>query len=429
MSKNCPKTTEIRLFVSELLSKKTSIMATLSLTILPAKALKGGRHKIRVAVAHNATTRYILTDVIIDSESQWKNGRVVKRDDAAYLNTKLRKKVNEVQNAIDELDYIEGLSCAELIESIQQERERTAKTLEQVFSEMMQLSNIKHTTLDWYNRIFASISTYIPGTTLVQRVTPQMVMTYIKGKKSLAPITMKMHITLLSRIITFAMTHGYADFRVSPTQGLLGKVVAVRNNWLTIEQVRFMRDHKFKHKAYQRFADYFMISYYLGGINMIDLVQINFAENMEKVKYIRSKTKNKPKINKYVEFDVPEEAKPLITRRMKPDGSLRLFNVADEFQGHQMDNVCRRMRGGLGIPELTYYSARKSFAQHAFMLGISESVIDYILGHSLGASNGSSLYSYIKVTPDMATAAIRKVLDFLAGTNNFDNFAEQSNQS
>ena len=65
-----------RIFVSELLSKKTYIMATLSLTILPAKALKGGRHKVRIAVAHNSQTRYIVTDVVIDSAKEWKNGKV-----------------------------------------------------------------------------------------------------------------------------------------------------------------------------------------------------------------------------------------------------------------------------------------------------------------------------------------------------------------
>jgi len=47
-------------------------------------------------------------------------------------------------------------------------------------------------------------------------------------------------------------------------------------------------------------------------------------------------------------------------------------------------------------------------------------VIDYILGHSLNAGRKSTIYSYIKVTPAMATEAIRKVCDFIHGNNNFD---------
>ena len=84
-------------------------MPTLSLTVLPAKALKDGRNKVRIAVAHNSQTRYIVTDVVIDSPREWKNGQIVRRDDAAYLNTKLRKKLNEVQQSIDEVTaYIDG---------------------------------------------------------------------------------------------------------------------------------------------------------------------------------------------------------------------------------------------------------------------------------------------------------------------------------
>ena len=46
-------------------------MATLKLTVFKAKVLKDGRHKIRIAVCHKQETCYIITNVIIDSESQW----------------------------------------------------------------------------------------------------------------------------------------------------------------------------------------------------------------------------------------------------------------------------------------------------------------------------------------------------------------------
>lgn len=58
-----------------------------------------------------------------------------------------------------------------------------------------------------------------------------------------------------------------------------------------------------------------------------------------------------------------------------------------------------------------FYSARKSFSQHAFELGVSAQIIDYILGHSL-RSHGI-IYHYVAVKPKMATEAIRKVIDNL----------------
>ena len=65
-----------------------------------------------------------------------------------------------------------------------------------------------------------------------------------------------------------------------------------------------------------------------------------------------------------------------------------------------------------GIKHLIFYSARKSFAQHAFQLGVSESVVDYILGHRVDKVS-TALYSYISVTPQQATDAVRLVLDNL----------------
>ena len=60
-------------------------MATLSLTLFKAKILKDGRHRIRIAVRHRHQTAYIVTDVTVDSEKQFRGGQVVRRPDAAEL--------------------------------------------------------------------------------------------------------------------------------------------------------------------------------------------------------------------------------------------------------------------------------------------------------------------------------------------------------
>lgn len=197
------------------------------------------------------------------------------------------------------------------------------------------------------------------------------------------------------------------------------RIVAVRQNWLTPDQVRFIRDHDDKHKAYMKFRDLFMLSYYLGGINIIDLAHINFNECTDTLKYIRAKTERKAKVNPYVEFEIPAEAKPIIEKYKCEDGRLNITNSNDIDHCHIIGETARRFRDDLGLPNLTFYSARKSFAQHAFALGESESVIDYVLGHSLGGVRNKMLFAYIKVTPAMATACVRKVCDFIATDKNF----------
>lgn len=392
-------------------------MPTLSLTILPAKALKDGRNKVRIAVAHNGQTRYIVTDVIIDSPKEWKNGQIVKRDDAAYLNTRLRKKLNEVQQSIDELPYTEGLTCPELIASISSLKATKGRTLQSVFDEMLSVASVKQSTQRQYVNCFTSITRHIPSATLVSTVTPYTIRRYVKARKDLSHSSLQLHIVVLTRLMNYCQANGYTDFRVNPTSKCIKQHVDVRQNWLTPGQVRFIRDYDGKYYSCRKFRDLFMLSYYLGGMNPVDLIRVDFSDR-DHLKYKRTKTENAVKINPFVEFDIPEEAKPIIGKYIGPDGRLRIFN--GKYTSGMISALTVKFRERNGMSGLTFYSARKSFAQHAFQLGISESVIDYILGHSLNAGKKSTIYSYIQVTPAMATEAIRKVLDFIHGDNNFD---------
>ena len=395
-------------------------MATLSLTVVPGKALKDGRHKVRIAVAHRSQTRYILTDVIINSTKEWKNGKIVKRDDATYLNTKLLQRMQEVQRIIDETPYTEGMTCAELVATILHTRAKKTHTLRSAFEEMLEVSTAKDTTKERYRAQFKSITSVIPETTFMSHLTPLMVQRFMKKRGAeIAPITLQTQVTLLSQIVKFCQMNGYTDFRIPPTQGCYQRVVAVRQNWLTPDQVRFIRDTDTGRRGYNKFRDLFMLSYYLGGINLIDLAHINFNVCADTLHYVRTKTERKTKVNPYVEFEIPSEAKPIIDKYKGEDGKLKMYKAADIHQCHSMVRTVRSYRDDYGLPGLTFYSARKSFAQHAFALGESESVIDYVLGHSLGGGHNKMLFAYIKVTPEMATACVRKVCDFIASTRNF----------
>lgn len=387
---------------------------------MPGKALKDGKHKVRIAVAHNSQTRYILTDVILNSTKEWKNGKVVKRGDSTYLNSKLLARLDEVQHIIDETPYIEGLSCAELVTCILHARAKKTHTLRSAFEEMLDVSSAKDTTKSRYRTQFKSITSVIPEDTFVTHLSPLMVQRFIKVRGAqIAPITLQTQITLLSQIVKFCQANGYTEFRVSPTHGYYQRIIAVRQNWLTPDQVRFIRDTDTGRRGYNKFRDLFMLSYYLGGVNLIDLASINFNECSDTLHYVRTKTERKPKVNPFVEFDIPDEAKPIIAKYKGEDGFLKMYGTTKEDQCHSMMRTVQSYRDDYDLPGLTFYSARKSFAQHAFALGESESVIDYVLGHSLGGARNKMLFAYIKVTPAMATACVRKVCDFIASKRNF----------
>ena len=97
-----------------------------------SKVLKDGRHKIRVAVCHKQETCYIITRFIIDNLSQFKNGQVVKRPDAAMINTKLRNLLNKYQERLDKIDNLGIYSCTQLKDFILRESVDTRESFKSV---------------------------------------------------------------------------------------------------------------------------------------------------------------------------------------------------------------------------------------------------------------------------------------------------------
>ncbi len=390
-------------------------MAILNAVIVPAKVLKGGRHKVRISVAHNGETRYIVTDITIDSEKEFKNGQVVKRPDAAIMNTKLRGLLQRYQSTIDELAYTNGLTCPELVFQIKNAGNYKHRTLESIYEEYIANAHITAGTLRGYKITWRTISLYISGKTLAEHITHGTILGLDKflRDRGLKLTTVRNYLVFLMVLLNYAKRCGYVQFRVDPFAGYELPKMEVRQSWLTVEEVCKIRDLETNKPNIAMCRDIFMLSYYLGGINMVDLLKLDFNEQSDVLHYVRQKTERRPKMNKFVEFVIPDEAKAIINKYKGEDGRIDVSACQRKNNLHQfLDYNMPRLAEATGIKQLIYYSARKSFSQHAFLLGISTSVIDFILGHRVDKGD-TSLYSYISVTPDMATNAVRKVLDNL----------------
>lgn len=340
-------------------------MAKLTPVILPAKVLKGGKHKVRIALAHNSETRYIATDIILDSEKEFKNGQITKRNDAAYKNTKLRKLMLSYQEAIDEIINIEGLTCAELITFIQKAGNRKGRTISSVFNEYIEFANLKTGSIETYKNDFKSIATFMGEEFLVSYITHKTILGFDSWlrKKNLTNATIRNKMILLMTLISYSKRCLYAEYKIDPFQGYTLPQQGIRDSWITIEELKTIKNISIKKKNLAKCRDIFMLSYYLGGINIIDLLKIDFNKNEKTIRYVRTKTEKLNKINKYVEFDIPKEAKLLIEKYKGADGKLHFASLKQEqnnlhtFLNYNMPKLAQTV----GIENLVYYSARKSF--------------------------------------------------------------------
>ena len=383
-------------------------MAFISPVIVPAKKLVDGSHKIRIALSHNGETRYFVTNIKIDSVKQFKNGQVVGRSDARLMNAKIRNEMDKLQSSLDGLEYIEGFTCSELVRLIKESERIEYSTIKDTFEAYCRLSSAKPSTIRAYGIIYRSLATFFGEGKAIRTLTHTDVLAFDRHLRSrrMTCNTIHSYMTFFFTLYNFAKKVGTVNIASDIIRGYRKPRMEVRDSWIGMEGIRAVRDFTSRTKGTMKARDFFMLSYYLGGINMEDLKHIDFNKCQKELRYTRTKTEFRG--GQETRFTIPEEAKPIIAKYIMKDGHLDIGK--DSKVNYNMSYGMRRIRKALGIPNLYMYSARKTFSQNAFELGVSTRVIDYVLGHSL--RNSGILYHYVSVSKEMADSAIRKVIEY-----------------
>ena len=406
-------------------------MATLKLTIFKAKALKDGRHKIRIAVCHKQETCYIVTRFIIDNLSQFKDGQVIKRQDASFINMKLRNLLNEYQEKLDNINGISIYDCKQLREILVNSipSEQTAETFQAVaksyIDELIEDKRTNYATLIERNcRYFTE---FTKGEFLLREITPETINNYdrfLRNKKHLGETTIGMMMSRTRTIINLAVKRRLVKYDVLPFAYYSIKSSPVRMVDITIDNLTKIKDSEFQEKRLQVARDCFMLSFYLGGINLSDLLEVDFR-GADKIDYVRNKAVNLKRGEQKIVIAVHEEAKVIIKKWVNKNTGRLDF-------GYQLSysNFYRYLSRSLNIiaeqldinQKLVYYSARKTFAQFASELGIPDNVIDYCLGHS-DKSKGIIRY-YTQVKQKQAEIAINRVIDYVNNPSKYKDYIE-----
>ena len=93
-------------------------MATLNFKILPARRKASGKLGIYLAITLKKEVRYISTEFEIDDESQFDNGKVCYRKDAAIMNKRMQYVLSEYQEKLAKLNLNRFENCAQLKEAL-----------------------------------------------------------------------------------------------------------------------------------------------------------------------------------------------------------------------------------------------------------------------------------------------------------------------
>lgn len=393
-------------------------MSNLFITIVPNLKLKNGNHTIRIAVTHSGQTRYIPTDVVISTEKEFKDGRIVKRPDKDALNLKLRKILNSYEDKIAQIQFADSLSCSQLISMLKgPASEVNHRTLADIANEYLNQIDEEERTKShkMYKLAIKRYLSYAGQNTLMEHITPLRINKYILElqKDKLSPTSINIYVTLLKVIINYAIKMQYISFRVNPFITAKIPTARKRDTFITVEQLKRIRDAKLEQQHLIVVRDMFMLTYYLAGMNLVDILSYNF-KNATEMRFIRKKTRNMKSGDAVINFTIPEEAKPIINKYMDNETGKLIFgrykNYSSCYSGLARNIKTLAQIGGIDH-YFTLYSARKSFVQHGFNLGIPLSTLEYCIGQSM--KEDRPIFNYVSIMKEHADKAIRQILDNL----------------
>lgn len=181
---------------------------------------------------------------------------------------------------------------------------------------------------------------------------------------------------------------------------------------LTVEQIKSIRDYapRFKRDALAR--DCFMLSFYLCGMNSVDLFRCDKLKEGV-ITYYRSKVTGKRDDKAEMRVRVELEALPLLEKyrgKKTVFSFYERYNSKDTFNA-QINAGLKIIGKAIGVKDLAFYFARHSWATLAANdCGIPVDIVDECLAH---VDSRIAKKYYIKKDWTRIYKANRKVLDLL----------------
>ncbi|MGM9703179.1 MAG: phage integrase SAM-like domain-containing protein [Prevotella sp.] len=179
-------------------------------------------------------------------------------------------------------------------------------------------------------------------------------------------------------------------------------------------------------KGYDEYRDFFMLTFYLIGINTVDLSELRHSDVVDgRIEYRRAKT------GKLYSIKVEPEAAAILEKYKGKTHLLRMFDGRSDYKSYQgtcnsalarmgdpvKDAAGKEMRARNGrvamVPlqdGLSLYWARYSWATYAADLDVPTDTISEALGHSHGAKVTGI---YVKYNRDKVDEANRRVIDYV----------------
>lgn len=361
-------------------------------------------------------------------QNQFDGTKIINHPMSSQLNLIAKTRMNEIQLAISgfELDgSIKGKNASDVKKMIikpHNDSETQQNMLEAFYDKFIFHCNAK-STKEVYQYTLSTLKRFKPIEELrIEDINISFLKSFESWlvKQGIKTNTISIHMRNLRAVLNTAIDDNLLSLDKYPFRRYRIKTAQTIKRSLTIDELITLRD--FPCEEHQsKYRDIFMLSFYLAGINMVDLLRLP-NNNTGKIEYIRSKTKIACSI------DIPPEAMEIIN---KYRGVEHLIYPLDKYTNHKDfihrlnknlqsigEVITKKKKCGRKMceiktykplyPMLTSYWARHTWATIAAELDIPDAVIDMALVHK---SPYPMSDIYIKRNQEKVNEAIRMVID------------------
>jgi site-specific recombinase XerD len=384
---------------------------------------KTGTYNLKILVTHKRKSRYIGTKLYLTKDQIDRSGIIINHQNAANLNIKVRnilnlydQKILDLGNRIDYMDIQQIISFLKAVD-IEGRDADLLFNMEKIIARLIKDNRRSYAVIMTTTK--KHLTDYIKHDQLLfSEINPAWLEDYSSYLKTDGKSANSISIDLrnIRMVFNYAIRHKlirrdcypFVDYKIRS----VGKT---KKRSLEAGDIIKIRDAKLDKKNLARARDLFMLSFYLNGINFVDLVNAR-KEDVFKDRLIfkRAKTgrpysiKIWPEAKKIIEWYKGE--KYLLKfiedkeQRRKKERSVVLYKDITDQTNRLLKKVAGKIE--LDAPLSTYF-ARHSLATIARNIGISRDDIRAILGH--GQDTVTDIY--IDLDQERIDDAMRKVLD------------------
>lgn len=403
-------------------------MAKSKLRLDTRRALKDGTYPIQIAVGFG-TNLYLSTGVLLRPEEWDAAAQLCVGKNARKVNSTLSTMLLQVSNRILDLREKGKFSkytpaqLRQMLSNLDLDAPTVGvPTLGEMFDKVV--ATKADNTAVLFRQTLKKIEAFCGDAYAVRfdDITKMWLTSFEKSMKTLSVNSRGSHLRNLRNVINYAVDEGITNNYPFRNYRIAKEETAMRV--LPIEKMRQLLTLPLS-KADSEYRDIFLLTFYLIGINVVDLAGLTSANVVDgRIEYRRAKT------GKFYSILIEPEAAAILEKYKGKKHLLACFDRYDSYKTYMQHlNTALRKIGpqhkekGRPVytdnhlpvmdplePVITSYWSRYSWATYAADLEIPKDTISEALGHKYGSAITGV---YIKFSRDKIDAANRKVIDYL----------------